>query len=106
MTAARRPVRDRWTAETSAYYGGHRRAGQVHRVHLIPPDGTFPRRGAPSAACGTSWWECTNAPIDQVPFGQPLPAGLTWCPKCVGVAADQFGLTDRVVALVVEAVAQ
>jgi hypothetical protein len=106
VTTTRRPVRDHWTAEASAYYGGHGRGGQVRRVHLIPPDGTFPRRGAPSAACGQPWWETTDAPNECLPFGGPLPHGLTWCPKCLGVAADRLGLADRVAALVVEAVAQ
>jgi hypothetical protein len=88
----------------SGYYGGHGRGKQVRRVHLIPPDGTFPRRGVPSAACGQPWWECTYAPIVEcLPFGGPLPHGLTWCPKCVGVALDQLGLTDRAVAMVAAA---
>lgn len=107
MTAAKtRPARVRWTAEASAYYGGHGRAGQVRRAHLIPPDGTFPRRGVPTAACGQPWHASTNAPLESLPLGQPLPAALTWCPKCVGVAADRLGLTDRVVSLVIEAAAR
>lgn len=103
MTA--RPARVGWTIEASAYYGGHGRSLRVRRAHLIPPDGMFPRRTAPTAACGQSWWESTNAPIEVMPLAGPLPAPLTLCPKCVGVAVEQLGLVDRVLPLIVAAVA-
>lgn len=106
MTATRtaRPPRIAWTAETSGYSEGHGRAGQVRRAHLIPPDGTFPGRGVPAAACGQSWWPTTDAPLLTLPIGEPLPGPVTWCPKCQGVAAEQLGLTDRLAALIAEAV--
>lgn len=100
-----RPPRTAWTAEMSGYYTGGARAGQVRKVHLIPPDGTFPGRTVPAAACGQTWWDVTNADRERVPTDQPLPAGLVWCPRCMGVAAERLGLIDQVAALVLAAVA-
>lgn len=90
-----------WSASTSGYYDGHDRAARVTRVHLIPPPGTFPRRGGPSAACGQPWWDVQNAPRTAVPLDGPLPDGLTWCPKCLGIAAEVLGVADAVGRLVV-----
>lgn len=97
---------DQWTASASAYFTGarsRRRAGQVRRVHLIPPAGQFPRRCVVTAACGQPWWDTDTAPNQTVPLGQPLPDGLTWCPKCLGIAAEQLGLTDQVAELITRA---
>jgi hypothetical protein len=95
-----------WTASASAYHtGSSRRAGQVRRAHLIPPTGTFPRRGAPTAACGTPWWDTRNAENERLPLGGPLPPELTWCPKCLGVAAEVLGLSARVATLIAQAAA-
>lgn len=97
---------DRWTGSASTYYAGRRRAGQVHHAHLIPPDGTFPGRSVPTAACGQPWWATANAGVENVPIAGPLPAGLTWCPKCLGVAADVLGLTGWLAAMIAEAAAR
>lgn len=89
-----------WTGSMSGYVEGRQRAQQVRKAHIQPPDGTFPRRSAPTVACGQHCWDVTDAPRLTVPFDQPLPDGVTWCAKCVGVAADHFGLTPTVLGLV------
>lgn len=91
-----------WQASASGYFAGRQRAGQVH---LIPPPGTFPRRGVPiTASCGAPWWDATNAPREAVSLADPLPDDLTWCPKCLAVAADVLGVVDQVAALVLRAI--
>lgn len=42
----------------------------------------------------------------RLPIAGPLPAGLSWCPKCLGVAADVLGLTGRLAAMIAEAAAR
>ncbi len=96
-----------WSASVSTYpTASRRRAGQVRRAHLIPPAGAFPGRGAPSAACGQPWWGTANAANEPVPLSGPLPAGITWCPKCLGVTADALGLADRVAGLIADTARQ
>ncbi len=95
------PVTGQWTASVSTYpTASRRRAGQVRRAHLIPPIGAFPNRGAPTAACGQPWWGTAKTGNEPVPLGGPLPAGITWCPKCLGVTADALGLAHRVAAMI------
>ncbi|MER7697008.1 hypothetical protein [Streptomyces sp. NPDC096095] len=77
-----------------AFYRGYssltgRRAGQVRRLHIMREDGPMPGR---QGECGTSGSNHTNSPamiIDPMPATPP--EGLTWCPMCVGRAADRAG---------------
>ncbi|MEK9521430.1 hypothetical protein MIU24_18850 [Streptomyces venezuelae] len=81
-----------------AFYRGYsartgRRAAQVRRLHIMREDGTLPGR---QGECGTTGWDVTHSPavvLDPAP--QTPPAGLAWCPRCVGLAAARTGLLDQ-----------
>ncbi|KWW97377.1 hypothetical protein LI90_4349 (plasmid) [Carbonactinospora thermoautotrophica] len=97
-----RPVAPAWAAYHSGYHAGTgRRAGQVRRVHIAaPPDATRRRSTGPSAFCGVAAWPVTNStPVLVSPRG-PLPPGLTWCPKCLGIAAERLGVLDELARIV------
>lgn len=78
-----------------AFYRGYssragRRAAQVRRLHIMREDGNFPGR---SGECGAAGWTVTDSPaviLDPLPAAPP--AGLAWCPACVGRAAERAGL--------------
>jgi hypothetical protein len=84
-----------------AFYRGYhegsgRRAAQVRRLHIMREDGKHPGR---QALCGTGGYDVTNSTtvlIDPLP-AQP-PSGLTWCPACVGKAAERTGQLDQFAA--------
>ncbi|MEU2759362.1 hypothetical protein [Streptomyces sp. NPDC007094] len=81
-----------------AFYRGYssqsgRRAGQVRRLHIMREDGPMPGR---QGECGTHGHDVTNSPtmiIDPMPATPPV--GLSWCPKCVGLAAARTALLDQ-----------
>ena len=81
-----------------AFYRGYsartgRRAAQVRRLHIMREDGPMPGR---QGECGTTGWDVTHSPavlLDPAP--QTPPAGLAWCPRCVGLAAARTGLLDQ-----------
>jgi hypothetical protein len=81
-----------------AFYPGYnsrsgRRANQVRRLHIMREDGPLP--GA-QAECGMHGHDVTHSPtviLDPAPATPP--AGLAWCPKCVGLAAARTGLLDQ-----------
>ncbi|APD18570.1 hypothetical protein SEA_PICARD_40 [Streptomyces phage Picard] len=81
-----------------AFYRGYsartgRRAAQVRRLHIMREDGPMPGR---QGECGTTGWDVTHSPaIVLDPAPQTPPAGLAWCPRCVGLAAARTGLLDQ-----------
>lgn len=78
----------------SGYVDGGTRAGRVRRCHIIREDGQFPGR---SCLCGANAWPVTRSTpviIDPMPFVPP--AGLTWCPACIGHLAEKLDLLNRV----------
>lgn len=83
---------------TTAFYRGYLRndgalSQRVRRLHIIRPDGQFPGR---SAECGVAGWagiQSTPVLIDPMPACPP--AGLSWCPACIGHLAARLGLIDR-----------
>lgn len=76
----------------SGYYDGQRRAGQVKRLHIIREDGKWPGR---QSMCGQPAWRVRNStPVVLDPMPNTPPAGLTWCPSCVGHLAERMGALD------------
>jgi hypothetical protein len=69
---------------------------RVTRLHIMREDGKFPGR---SALCGVHGWGVRRSePIVLDPMPVCPPAGLSWCPLCVGRLAERAGLLDRVAA--------
>ncbi|MEU4986603.1 hypothetical protein [Streptomyces sp. NPDC021969] len=81
-----------------AFYRGYsaltgRRAAQVRRLHIMREDGPMPGR---QAECGTHGHDVTHSPTVIIePAPETPPAGLAWCPRCVGLAAARTGLLDQ-----------
>lgn len=93
---------------SSDYFHTSGRARQVRLVHIKAPAEAFPRRRPADSLsfCGVAAWDCRDAPrITHAP-DRPLPAGLIWCSKCLGVAAVHLGVGEQVEQLVVERLAQ
>lgn len=75
-------------------YGGHRRGGQVRRLHIVREDG---RAGGRQAMCGQAAGPTLKAPVVVYdPMPATPPPGLTWCPSCIGHLAER---TNRIEAL-------
>jgi len=88
------------TCQRSYVQDGHR-AGQVQRVHVVRERGprgwgdSRPRQTMCGQSTGThrqSEGIIRDAPHD-------LDEGLSWCPKCVGLLAEQMGRTAEIAAL-------
>jgi hypothetical protein len=81
------------------YWTGRARAGQVRRVHIIREDGPKGWEPGKQTLCGQHAWPVTNSePVILDPLPATPPPGLTWCPKCVGHAAELAGLLDDLAA--------
>lgn len=92
-----------YAAFSSDYYHTSGRAAQVRRVHIKAPAVAFKRSAPRTAFCGIGAYDVTNSPkITHAP-NKPLPPGLGWCPKCLGVAAEHLGVMDSVAAVVTPA---
>ena len=81
-----------------AVYRGYpmtgKRAGQVKRLHIIRETGEWAGR---QTLCGQSAGKHANSdPVIIDPMPARPPEGLTWCPKCLGHAAELFGLLDEI----------
>lgn len=75
-----------------SYVHNHRRGGQVLRLHIMREDGQF---GGRQAECGTHGWGVTKSePVILDPMPAVPPAGLSWCPACVGKLAARAGRLD------------
>ena len=88
------PVR---TCQRSYVQDGNR-AGQVQRVHVVREHGPKDRDGQ-STLCGQHTYAVRQSEgiIREAPH--ELPEGLSWCPKCVGLLAEQSGRTAEIAAL-------
>ncbi|MFD6346504.1 hypothetical protein ACFWF9_17505 [Streptomyces roseolus] len=81
-----------------AFYRGYdelseRRHPLVRRLHILREDGKHPGR---TAECGTAGWPATRSPaVILDPLPQAPPAGLSWCPPCVGRAAERAGILEE-----------
>jgi hypothetical protein len=97
-------VPDYWPF-SSDYYHTSGRAGQVRLAHIKAPASVFPRRRPPdtNSFCGISAVDHRNAPKVTHSPGAPLPKGLAWCPKCLGLAAVHLGVIADVEAVVLGA---
>jgi len=80
-------------------YTTGRRAGQVCRVHVIREVGPGDYRGK-QTMCGQHAWPVTNSEPVIRDAPHPLPDGLSWCPKCIGLAAEELGRLDDVARLI------
>jgi len=76
-------------AVTRAFYRGYQ-SSRVTRLHLMREDGKFPGR---QGLCGVSGWAARRSdPIILDPMPVVPPAGLSWCPACVGRLAERRGV--------------
>jgi hypothetical protein len=80
------------------YWTGGRRAGQVRRLHVIRERGPGDRV-AKVFMCGAPAWDCRASDVVILdPLPVLAPDGLSWCPACVGRAAETAGLLERFAA--------
>ena len=78
-----------------AFYRGHQ-STRTTRLHIMREDGKFPGR---SALCGVHGWGVRRSePVIVDPMPVVPPAGLSWCPACVGRLAERAGVLGRVAA--------
>lgn len=74
---------------TRAFYRGYQSA-RTTRLHIMREDGKFPGR---SALCGVHGWGVRRSePVVLDPMPAQPPAGLSWCPACVGRLAERAGV--------------
>ncbi len=93
-----------------AYYHGYRREG-LAGVHIVRESElkTYRRSLYPPgdrAWCGQSVTNHTRSPVVDVNPMQPLGEGLHWHWPCVFAHALHLGLSDRILALVLETEAE
>lgn len=75
-----------------SYVHNHRRGAQVLRLHIMREDGEWAGR---QGECGVHGWGVTRSePIVLDPMPAEPPAGLRWCPVCVGKLAERAGRLD------------
>ncbi|MFI1194024.1 hypothetical protein ACH4T9_12315 [Micromonospora sp. NPDC020750] len=75
-----------------AFYRGYQ-STRVTRLHVMREDGKFPGR---SAECGVHGWGVRRSePVILDPIPAVPPAGLSWCPGCVGKLAERAGVLAR-----------
>lgn len=86
-----------------SYVHAQRRAGQVTRLHIMREDGPRPGR---QGECGTTGYGVTRSePVILDPMPAEAPAGLRWCPLCIGRLAERAGRLAAVAADLAEGVA-
>ncbi len=73
----------------SAYGTPQRRAAQVRRLHIVNDAGMNPGRQTFCGQIASSTFKGAAVILDPLP--STPPAGLTWCPTCVGRLAEQSG---------------
>jgi hypothetical protein len=83
-----------------------RRAGQVTRVHIIREGKPAPRnatylRGVPDGQlwCGQNAGDHRDSTALVRDAPHELPEGLSWCPHCLGRAAEHLGKLGDVARL-------
>lgn len=83
------------------YYTGHKRAGQVKRLHIIREVGPAGWEGGKQTLCGGHAWPVTNSESVIIsPLPDRPPEGLAWCPACIGKQAELLGLLEEIAASV------
>jgi hypothetical protein len=78
------------------YATSTKRSSRVTRVHVVREDGKHAGR---QTMCGQHAYDVTNSEAIIRNTPHPLPGGLTWCPKCIGHAAEHLGRLDEVARL-------
>jgi hypothetical protein len=79
------------------YYAGGKRAGQVRRLHVIREEGPKGWEPGKQVLCGQHAWAVRNSdPVILDPLPDRPPEGLAWCPKCVGLLAENLGLLEEI----------
>ncbi len=74
---------------TRAFYRSYA-SPRVTRLHVMREDGKFPGR---QGLCGTAGWGVRRSePVIIDPMPATPPAGLLWCPPCVGRLAERAGV--------------
>jgi len=81
------------------------RSKRITRLHILREEPTAPRARAsiglrwPQGECGTSAGPHTESvPVYIDPMPTEPPAGLSWCPACIGKLAERRGALARVAA--------
>jgi hypothetical protein len=82
------------------YVSNGRRAGQVRRLHVVRDEGPAGWESGKQTMCGQHAWDVTRSESVVIPLPCRPPDGLTWCPKCIGLLAERYGLLDEVAASV------
>lgn len=93
-----------------AFHRGYR-SERTWRLHLLRDTEPAPRttsrlRGprTPQGWCGTHAWDVTDSTVVWIdPAPETPPAGMTWCPGCIGRYAERIGILDRIAAAVIAA---
>jgi len=80
------------------YVQDGKRSSRVTRLHILRDDSHDRRQ----FWCGQSAWpHQRSVPVILDPAPLHPPAGLRWCPACVGHLAERLGLLDDVAGEVV-----
>lgn len=80
------------------YHAATKRAGQVRLLHILRPELV---NGSPHALCHIHAWDCQQSPrVDLPEFPATPPEGLSWCPRCLGMAAERLGLAQRLASMI------
>lgn len=76
-------------APARAFYSGYR-SSMVRRVHIMREDG---RWAGGQGLCGIAGRATAKSPVVVLdPMPDTPPAGLTWCPSCMGHLAERAGM--------------
>jgi len=84
-------------------------SSQVRRLHILHPGRERPRPKwrtdrppMKEGFCGTAGWDCSDGAGRHVidPLPEVPPSRLTWCPTCVGRAAEHLGMLSGFARLV------
>lgn len=64
--------------------------GQVGRVHVIREEGPKGWEPGERAMCGQATWTYGSSSPLVRDTPHELPAGLAWCPRCLGLLAERL----------------
>lgn len=89
------------------YWHGGKQSARVTRLHVIRDSPPSPQRRwtakpAEQTWCGQSAGPHRNSvPVVIDPVPDRPPAGLSWCPSCIGHLAEWYGLLDEIAGEIV-----
>ena len=84
------------------YVQDGKRSSRVTRLHVIREVEPWESLPGPRFWCGQSAWpHRKSVPVILDPAPMFPPAGLKWCPACIGHLAERLGLLDDVAGEVV-----